>query len=57
MAKKNEPYEVIVVRTGYSDKKVAKYVAQGWEVVAERGGQLGTGKQTTMRRPNPKFKG
>lgn len=57
MSKKNEPYETRVVRTGYSDRKVARLVAKGWEVVAERGGVLGSGKQTTLRRPNPKYKG
>ncbi|QGJ95278.1 hypothetical protein QDA11_gp59 [Microbacterium phage Jayden] len=56
MAKKNEPYEVITVRTGYTDRKIKKYVKQGWEVVAQRGGMLGTGKETTLRRPNPKYK-
>ncbi|QGJ89470.1 hypothetical protein PBI_SMARTIES_66 [Microbacterium phage Smarties] len=56
MAKKHEPYEVLTVRTGYSNRKVAKLVKKGWEVVAQRGGVLGSAGEVTLRRPNPKYR-
>lgn len=57
MGKKNEPYEVKTIRTGYTNRKVAKYVKAGWEVVAQRGGVLGSAGEVTLRRPNPKYRG
>lgn len=50
MAKRNDEYEVKTVRVGYSNRKVAKLVAKGWEVVSERGGVLGSAGIVTLRR-------
>lgn len=57
MASKKEPYEVRRVATGLSNRKVARLVAKGWEVVAQRGGVLGSAGEVTLRRPNPKYRG
>ncbi|WKW87055.1 hypothetical protein SEA_NICOLE72_18 [Microbacterium phage Nicole72] len=57
MAKKNEPYEVKRVATGYTNRKVARLVKKGWEVVAQRGGVLGSAGEVTLRRPNPRYRG
>lgn len=56
MAKKNEQYEVISIRTGWTNRKIKKFVAKGWEVVAQRGGVLGSAGEVTLRRPNPKYR-
>ncbi|QNL30271.1 hypothetical protein SEA_CLEARASMUD_61 [Microbacterium phage ClearAsMud] len=55
MAKQIEPYEVKTIRTGYSNRKVAKLVKKGWEVVAQRGGVLGSAGEVTLRRRNPNY--
>lgn len=57
MSGKNEPYEVITVRTGYTNRRIRKFLAKGWEVVAQRGGVLGSAGEVTLRRPNPKYRG
>uniref|UniRef100_A0AAU7J7J9 Uncharacterized protein n=2 Tax=unclassified bacterial viruses TaxID=12333 RepID=A0AAU7J7J9_9VIRU len=57
MARKNEQYEVKTIRTGWTDRKIKKYVKAGWEVVAQRGGVLGSAGEVTLRRPNPAYKG
>lgn len=57
MSGKNEPYEVMTVRTGYTNRRIRKFLAKGWEVVAQRGGVLGSAGEVTLRRPNPKYRG
>ncbi len=52
-----DPYQVKSIRTGYTSRKVARLVAKGWEVVAQRGGVLGSAGEVTLRRPNPKYRG
>ncbi|UDL16258.1 hypothetical protein [Microbacterium phage MO526] len=57
MANKRDPYLTKTVTVGYSDRKVRKLVADGWEVVATRGGALGSAQTVTLRKPNPNYKG
>lgn len=57
MANKREPYLTKTIAVGYSDRKVRKMVADGWEVVATRGGALGSAQHVTLRKPNPKYRG
>lgn len=57
MAGKKEPFEVKTVNASFGDRKVKKLIAQGWEVVSDKGGMLMTARTVTLRRPNPKFKG
>ncbi|AWN05550.1 hypothetical protein SEA_PASCHALIS_57 [Microbacterium phage Paschalis] len=53
MAKSIDPYEVKTIRTGYTNRKVKKLVRQGWEVIAQRGGVLGSAGEVTLRRLRP----
>lgn len=53
MAKKNEPYEVMEVR---SSRKARKLQKQGWELMGQSGGFLMTAITYTLRRPNPRYR-
>jgi hypothetical protein len=56
LASKKEPFETQTVRT---ERKAARLVKQGWEIVSSTSwGTWITGKRTVviLRRPNPKYK-
>lgn len=50
------PYQTKVVRIGIVGQgKINRLVAQGWEVVHSKGGQIGTGQTVTLRRLKPRY--
>ena len=51
MARKSKTHDVRVVRYGFSDRKVRRLVACGWEIVDSHGGSLMTAKVVTLRKP------
>lgn len=51
MPRKSKTHDVKVVRYGFSDRKVRRLVAGGWEIVDSHGGTWMTSKTVTLRRP------
>lgn len=51
MSRKSRTHDVKVVRYGFSDRKVRRLVAQGWEIVDSHGGSFMTSKVVTLRKP------
>lgn len=49
---KSKPkFETKTITVGFSQKKLERLVADGWEVVNTSGGTLGTAQIVTLRRP------
>jgi cation transport regulator ChaC len=54
MASKKEPYEIKSTR---NDREMKKLTRQGWELIGQSGGSIGTASVYTLRRSNPKYEG